>query len=80
MRDHRLPETENELRDWIVQAWTAGWRARRSLIGQPMGTIIHEESKRRAAFLESWDLPPEPKSPTVSVREALQSLTDKENE
>ena len=74
--DHRFPESEEELRDWVAEAWRQGWRARRSMIGKPGGTINHEYHTLRAAFLASWNLPPEPTPPVVSVREAIQRLAE----
>jgi hypothetical protein len=76
VRDHHLPETENELRDWIVEAWWAGWRARRALMGKPAGTVSVACTTQRAAFLASWDLPPEPTPPVVPVREAIQRMAE----
>lgn len=76
MKDTRLPTTDEELRDWLAAAWVDGWRARRSLVGKPMGTVEHERPKRLDAFLASWDLPPMPKPKTMGVRAAIQALAD----
>lgn len=72
--DTSLPTTDEELRDWLICAWEDGWRSRRSLIGQPMGTIIDERDKRLIAFLKSWDLPAVPPVFTRGVREAIAQL------
>lgn len=68
--------TTEQLRDIVVEAWKDGWRARRSLIGRPAGTVAFEYGRLLAKFLESVGLPPVPPPPTVTVREAIIRLAE----
>lgn len=75
-RDSRLPQTDEELRDWLAEAWKDGWRSRRRLIGRPAGTVEHRRPQMLDKFLTDWDLPPMPK-PSVdpdSLRKAIQRM------
>lgn len=74
MPDHRLPTTQEELRDWLAAAWLDGWNARKRLIGKPAGTIIHSKPTLLDGFLHSWDLPPMPRPAVVPIREAIMKL------
>lgn len=76
--DRSLPQSEHELRDWLAAAWEDGWTARRSLVGRPMGTVIAAKRTRLDTFLLSWDLPPLPKPPDVTVNHAIRALGEEE--
>jgi hypothetical protein len=79
MPDHRLPESEDELRDWIVLAWEAGWKTRTRLVGRPGGTINAEHKTRQAAYLASLDLPPVIEPAPVPIREAIMRMAAMED-
>lgn len=79
-RDNTLPKTEEELRDWLLLAWDAGWRSRRSAIGLPGGSITLHRRERRAAFVASWDLPVLTEPSPTPLREAIQRMAEMADE